>query len=223
MASVLQNKRPRHRLVMEPALDGDRKWSNQLGSAQDQFELKRQAAIAQALRVFGRQGFKSTSLDEIAAALNVTKPALYYYFKDKQELLHECHKLSMDMGDQSLDAGVAAGGTGLEKILKFVYSYVTALTGELGASSVLDELDALKPEDRRLVIRRRRAFDRRLRALVEEGISDGSVRACDSKIVVFWFMGAIHGIPSWFRSNGEQTGGEIAHKFAELLSRALRP
>ena len=223
MASTLRDKRRAHRSVAEQTLDGDRKWSNQLGSAQDQFDLKRQAAIVQALRVFGRRGFKSTSLDEIAAALHVTKPALYYYFKDKQELLYECHKLSMDVGDQSLDAGIAAGSTGLDKILKFISGYVAALTSEFGASSVLDELDALKTDDRRQVIRRRRAFDRRLRALVDEGIQDGSIRPCDSKLAVFWFMGAIHGIPSWFRSDGEQTGHEIAHKFAELLSRALGP
>ena len=224
MPTVLRDKR---RSVMgSGSLGGvhaDRKWSNSLGSAQDHHARKRQAAIAQALRTFGRQGFRSTSLDQIAAALNVTKPALYYYFRDKQDLLLECHKLCMDCGDRVFEAAVQAGGSVLKQLLRFITDYVCVLTDDLGASTVLDELDALRPEDRRQLLRRRRAFDRQLRALIDAGIVDGSIRPCDSKLTVFWFMGAIHGIPVWYREDGEQSGPAIAAKFADLLERALRP
>lgn len=202
-------------------LSGDKKWSNQISTPRDQYELKREAAIEQALRAFGRRGFKNTSLGTIAEALNVSKPALYYYFEDKQELLYECHKLSMEVGDRALEAAINAGGKGLDKILRFVSAYVVALTGELSASAVLDELDELKPDHRRLIEKRRRVFDKSLRSLVDEGISDGSIRPCDSKFIVFWFMGAIHGIPGWFRPDGDQTGLQIAEKFADFIRRGI--
>lgn len=226
MASAAQEprvaERPKRRRqpaaqALSESLAGDKKWSNLISTPRDQYELKREAAIAQALRAFGRKGFKNTSLGTIAEALNVSKPALYYYFKDKQELLYECHKLSMEVGDKALHGAISAGGSGLDKILRFVSDYVAALTGELGASAVLDELDELKPDHRRLIEKRRRAFDRSLRSLVDEGIADGSIRPCDSKFIVFWFMGAIHGIPGWFRQDGEQTGVQIAEKFVDLL------
>jgi AcrR family transcriptional regulator len=46
----------------------------------------RKKIIAEAFHVFIEKGFEKTSLDEIAARLDVTKPALYRYFKNKDEL-----------------------------------------------------------------------------------------------------------------------------------------
>jgi AcrR family transcriptional regulator len=223
LSSAVQSKRRQAVDASGPTetLSGGKKWSNQISTPRDQYELKREAAIEQALRAFGRRGFKNTSLGTIAEALNVSKPALYYYFEDKQELLYECHKLSMEIGDRALEAAINAGGTGLDKVLRFVSAYVAALTGELSASAVLDELDELKPDHRRLIEKRRREFDRSLRSLVDEGISDGSIRACDSKFIVFWFMGAIHGIPGWFRQDGAQTGAQIAEKFTDFIRRGV--
>ena len=49
-------------------------------------ELKREAVIHAAARAFNEHGYHNTSLDDIAAALEVTKPTIYYYFPDKEEL-----------------------------------------------------------------------------------------------------------------------------------------
>jgi len=46
------------------------KWNNAVGGADEQYQLKKQAVIAEASRTFGRHGYKNVSLDEIAAALN---------------------------------------------------------------------------------------------------------------------------------------------------------
>lgn len=40
--------------------------------------------------LFGHQGFSRVSMRAVAGAAGVTKPALYYYFKDKESLFEEC-------------------------------------------------------------------------------------------------------------------------------------
>src|SRR5213079_854717 len=40
-----------------------------------------------AIRLFAERGFAGTSLQDIADALGITRPALYYYVKSKDELL----------------------------------------------------------------------------------------------------------------------------------------
>ena len=52
--------------------------------------MKRDAVIRAAARAFNEQGFHNTSLDDIAAALEVTKPTIYYYVTNKEQLLFEC-------------------------------------------------------------------------------------------------------------------------------------
>ncbi|MFZ0500715.1 MAG: helix-turn-helix domain-containing protein, partial [Steroidobacteraceae bacterium] len=53
-------------------------------------EIKRDAVIRAAARAFNRKGYHNTSLDDIAAALEVTKPTVYYYVSNKEQLLFEC-------------------------------------------------------------------------------------------------------------------------------------
>src|SRR5437763_15175228 len=53
-------------------------------------ELKREAVIRAAAHAFNRKGYHNTSLDDIAAALEVTKPTVYYYVTSKEQLLFQC-------------------------------------------------------------------------------------------------------------------------------------
>src|SRR3954451_9589776 len=52
--------------------------------------VKRDAVIQVAARAFRENGFHNTSLDAIAAELEVTKPTIYYYVTNKEQLLFEC-------------------------------------------------------------------------------------------------------------------------------------
>ena len=46
----------------------------------------RKKIVAEAFSIFLAKGFEGTKMEEIAARLNVTKPAIYRYFKNKEEL-----------------------------------------------------------------------------------------------------------------------------------------
>src|SRR5579871_2318708 len=52
--------------------------------------VKREAVIRAAAQAFNRRGYHNTSLDDIAAALEVTKPTVYYYVSNKEHLLFQC-------------------------------------------------------------------------------------------------------------------------------------
>src|ERR1700738_172797 len=52
--------------------------------------VKREAVIRAAAREFNRKGYHNTSLDDIAARLEVTKPTVYYYVTSKEQLLFQC-------------------------------------------------------------------------------------------------------------------------------------
>src|SRR3981189_2883711 len=52
--------------------------------------VNREAVIRAAAREFNRKGYHNTSLDDIAARLEVTKPTVYYYVTSKEQLLFQC-------------------------------------------------------------------------------------------------------------------------------------
>jgi AcrR family transcriptional regulator len=118
-------------------------------------------------RVVQSQGLHGTSLNEIAASLGVTRAALYHYFPNKNTLVLT------------------------------ITGYVAELIDELNCCVVLMEEQALEPEDRAKLVRERDKFERALRALVREGIADGSVAPCDPKLAVFVILGAMNWVPKW--------------------------
>ena len=198
------------------------KWNNAVGGADEQFRLKKQAVIAEASRAFGRHGYKNVSLDEIAAALNVTKPALYYYFKNKQELVYECHELAMQLGDRVLRDSITSESTGYGRIAAFIKNYISMLTDEMGAPAILQDFSGMSAVHQKKIIMRRRKFNQELRQVLEGGVQDGSIAPCNEKMAVFWFMGAVSSIPHWLRSDGGLSSCEVAEIFTNFLARGIR-
>src|SRR5882724_4939790 len=60
-------------------------------------EVKREAVIRAAAHAFNHKGYHNTSLDDIAAALEVTKPTVYYYVTNKEQLLFECFVAGIEL------------------------------------------------------------------------------------------------------------------------------
>lgn len=53
---------------------------------QPSYEEKRGAILAVAEQIFAAMGYSKTTIEQIAEALGVTKPYIYYYFSSKQEI-----------------------------------------------------------------------------------------------------------------------------------------
>jgi AcrR family transcriptional regulator len=193
------------------------RWKNTLQTDAEIQQLKRKTVIREAGRAFSSRGFHNTSLDDVAKALNVAKGTLYNYVRDKQEILYECHILSLDVGDRALEIAVANGKTGAGKLNLMLTGYVTMLLDELGACAVLTQVDALRPQDRRAVVARRDAFEKEFVGIIEEGIADGTLRQMDRKLAVFTFMGVINWMTLWYRPGGRLTPNEIGQEIARTL------
>lgn len=214
--------KPRPRSTSKSTVKGA-KWNNAVGGPDEQYQLKKQAVIAEASRAFGRHGYKNVSLDQIAATLNVTKPALYYYFKNKQELIYECHELSMALGDRVLQDAIVRETTGYQRIATFIKNYISLLTDEMGAPAILHDFMAMTVADQKKITARRRKFDLELRQVFEGGIRDGSIAPCDARLAVYWFMGAVSSIPNWFHAEGSLRGAQVADIFIGFLDHGIHP
>lgn len=168
--------------------------------------------------MFGDKGFHNTTLDDIAAALAVTKPALYRYVQNKHEILYECHRMAVEMAE-----AVQEHEKTLDVLRAFVALYIGKMTSELGTCVMLTEYYSMTAEHNELIQQRRRVIDRQLRALVVRAMDEGSIAPCDPKLAVFFFMGAINSVNRWFSDQGPEGSQAIAQAFAEHTIQSLRP
>jgi hypothetical protein len=79
----------------------------------------------------------------------------------------------------------------------------------------------LSKAGRKLVRGRKREIDHRLRALIESGVADGSIAACDAKIAAFILAGSIHGMASWYEPAGPTDLATITEQYVQMLSAGL--
>ena len=193
------------------------RWKNVLQTSEEVYRLKRSAVLREATRIFARRGYHDTSLDEIAEALQVSKGTLYNYVEDKQEILFECHKMALDVGDQAMAFADANAATGYARLRLFLRAYLTWLNGALGGGGVASDVTALRPADRKSVIVRRDSVQDRMVAYIERGIADGSLRKVDARLAVYTIMGAVNAVQSWYSADGRLTMDAIANTMVDLL------
>ena len=102
-----------------------------------------------------------------------------------------------------------------------IAGYVSQLIDELNCCVVLMEEQALDPGDRAKLVRQRDRFERSLRALVKEGIEDGSVVPCDPKLAIFVILGAMNWVPKWFKPSGAWKPEQLTLALSQIFERAL--
>jgi len=181
-------------------------------SADRRLEILKSAAAA-----FRRRGYHGASVDEIASALEMTKGNLYYYFRNKEEILYACHEYSLDVLLGLLDDIAAEDSTPDDKLRKLVLAFVHLLLDELQATALTVDLQALSPPLLRKIITRRDAFDRGLRALIQQGMDEGRFAPGDPKMAAFAMMGAVNWITKWYEPAGPMSSDEIGRAFADYL------
>ncbi len=185
-----------------------------------QRDLKLQTLVRLASVMFNKHGYEGLSLADIAKVLGITKQAIYYYTKSKEDLLLKCYTRALDLADQAYDHSEMEGNTGFEKIVSFVRFH---LNPDAEPSAILDNLGALTPEHRQTISSRAKALEQRMRGFIREGIEDGSINHIDPKFAEFWILGSLSWMPKWFKSDGEVSATEVADSFIQLIGEGLRP
>jgi AcrR family transcriptional regulator len=185
--------------------------------------LRRRVEILKsAASAFRTRGYHATSVDDIAQTLRMTKGSLYYYFKNKEEILYVCHDHTLDLLLRVLKDIQASGQPPETKLRAVVVAFVELMTEELhGTAAVTLDLKELSPPLRRKIISKRDRFDRAVRRIIRDGIEQGVFRAVDPKVTTFAIMGGINWIPHWFNPSGKADAGAIGEAFAEFFVAGL--
>ena len=197
-------------------------WARAPDRAQ-QREAKRQAVLQAAAQLFNERGFHATSLDDIAARLNVSKPTLYYYVKNKDQILIECVREGLEMTIAGIEASRAAGGKAIDQLMACMQVYARIVTMDFGMCLIRVGDEELPPDSRKELRRLKAGIDQEFRRLVAAGVAEGSLAPCDPKMTAFVIAGALSWIGRWYQPGGQYTPEQVAQQcIATLCDGVLR-
>ncbi len=183
--------------------------------------LRKQAIIDTAAELFHKKGYTSTSLDHVSKALGISKPAIYHYVKNKNELLtiiytqafenifKDTNEISnMDLPpDQKLRRIIRHHITNI--IMKDMFMFSVFFSEE----SQLPKKDFLKIRDEK------RRYTQIFETIIKEGIEQGLFKKTDPKLQAYAILGMCNWIYKWYESGKTPFSPEtIAEHFIDLLA-----
>jgi AcrR family transcriptional regulator len=186
-------------------------------------EVKRDAVVRAAAREFNRKGYHNTSLDDIAARLEVTKPTVYYYVTSKEQLLFQCFVAGVERIRAAFRDVRQLQLPARERLNAVLRRYGEAVASEFGWCMVRAEEQDLSPAMSRHIKALKSEIDHGIRRLIREGVQDGSIHPCDPKMTAFALAGALNWIAHWYREDQSLSGAQIAEAFVTVFEAGLRP
>lgn len=182
------------------------------------WQKRRDTIVDTSARVFARQGYHATGINELCEANELGKGALYHYIGSKEALLAAIHDRVMDEVIAGADRVAVAGGSPSQQLamlgdelLDVIHRYPDHVW------VFLHEFPALTGDRASQFRRRRREYERRVEAVVRSGVDAGDFRRVDPWLTARAWLGMHNYTYLWLKPGGRLSARAVARPFAELF------
>lgn len=181
-----------------------------------------QGILEVAVAAFNQYGYDATSMGVLADRLGLSKSAIYHHFASKDEILERALDEALSGLEGVLNETDAARGRAADRLDQVLRGAVHVLVDKLPYVTLLLRVRGNTQVERR-ALERRRAFDRRVMALVTEARDEGSLRSdIDARIVERLLFGMINSIVEWYRPGGKEDADRLADDVIAVALDGLR-
>lgn len=184
------------------------------------FQLQKGRMLKAAAQCFNEKGFSGSSLRDVADILGLTDAALYYYVRNKEELVYLCYVRAAELGSEAMDEALQQHVNSLQKIRFYLARHIEMMVGERGPIAIMSEIPSLRAAHRDEILGLSRIHSRRFEALLQAGVEDGSMVSVDIRMTGNAIMGSINWIPKWYRKDA-QLAEQLIAEFPMVLTKGL--
>src|SRR5665647_581754 len=158
-------------------------------------ESKKDLIIEAAIRVFSRNGYHHTKMEESAVEAGIGKGTIYEYFASKLQLLQEIMERSFHLYEQSLTTGKIESASMVETLKVLVQGHLRFCQKNKALPRIIfGDTGTMDPELRDWMWQRRKQKEQRLQTIIEAGISRGEIREIDAKLLTVMIGGVLSSI-----------------------------
>jgi AcrR family transcriptional regulator len=179
---------------------------------------KKEEILRSAAQVLAEKGYHGTTMEEIAAKLLMTKGSMYYYFKNKDDLLYHCHQMIMDISLEQIDEVVNSSLNPIEKLRSAIKGHILLATSEKSMFMVMDKPNQnFSDVQLQEVLEVRKKYSHYFDRIINEGIAKQVFENVDIRMVRMIILGALNWIQEWYNQGGPQSADEISDSFSNYL------
>jgi len=180
----------------------------------------RQEILRAAARLFQQQGYDATSMNDVAAALKLSKGGLYHHFQSKDEILFDLMNHAMDITEERVINPVKAVADPEERLRMLIRRHIAVVLSERDReiTVMLHENHPLSPTLRKRINARKKDYVHFLENLIAEvQRARGSKGTVSARAAAFAVLGMINWIYQWYSPDGSLQEESLAQQYTEIL------
>ena len=184
----------------------------------------RQVILRTAARLFQQRGYDATSMNDVAAALKLSKGGLYHHFQSKDEILFEIMNHAMEITDERVLNPVRAIADPEDRLRALIRLHIEVVLSprDREITVMLHENHPLPPSLRKRINSRKKDYIHFLENLMAE-VQNKSRHAHRAKAKVspraaaFALLGMINWIYQWYKPEGDLQAQNLIPQFTDLI------
>jgi TetR/AcrR family transcriptional regulator, cholesterol catabolism regulator len=180
----------------------------------------RQEILRAAARLFQQQGYDATSMNDVAAALRLSKGGLYHHFQSKDEILFNLMNHAMDITEERVINPVKAIADPEERLRMLIRRHIAVVLSERDReiTVMLHENHPLSPTLRKRINARKKDYVHFLENLIAEvQRARGSQGIVSPRAAAFAALGMLNWIYQWYSPQGSLQEETLVQQYTEIL------
>ncbi|MEM1433047.1 MAG: TetR/AcrR family transcriptional regulator [Pseudomonadota bacterium] len=180
---------------------------------------RNEALLRASAELFASQGFKATSMRDIAKAVGMLPGSIYYHFNSKDDLLLAIYEAGVEQITTTFQSAIARVEDPWERLQAGMSAHIRAITEESSYTRVIFKVEPDQvPRYEQELIALRDRFEARFKALVDDLPLKPWV---DRHLLRLMVLGAGNHAQLWFSADGGYTADEIGAQFCRYVKNAI--
>lgn len=183
----------------------------------------RERILEEAAKLFARSGYDGSSISDLAAAIGVSKAAIYHYYPTKQDIYDAIILEVLEGLTQTVGRDVTGAEGGVARLRAFMVGharyfeqhhaqFVTMLIGYSGMA-LSEREDAARLRDN---------YEKRLREVIAQGVAEGAFRPVDVSATGRAVLSMLNWMVRWYKPGQGDSAEAIAAGYFDLLVGGMR-
>lgn len=179
---------------------------------------KKEKILKVAGNLFFKKGYQNTSLEEVASVLGYTRPAIYYYFKSKDEILQTIFENVLSRAEGYLENILSMDIPIDEKLKKIIEQHTLAILDNQAEMGIFfEEQKSLPASIIKDAVDRVHAYYDRITEIYQAGIEQGIFVDIHPPVALRIILGQCNWTYKWYSNEGAFTKEEISTLIDQLL------
>lgn len=191
-------------------------------SADTPAHTRKEQIYETASALFSANGYRATSVRDIARELDLQGGSLYAHISSKEQVLWEIISRVAASFDHAVRPIAESDGPATERIRQMVHAHIDVVVRHLSHATVFfQDWRHLKDERRVEVLALRDRYEMLFRQVIAAGMATGEFAERDPRLAAAYLLTAMNAIPSWYRTDGSRSAAQIADHYADLTIAGL--